>query len=198
MMRQRRGFTLVEVLVVSVLLVVLLGLVYLFQRSTVRTMQSTESKEDAVRTSHLVYELIHHQLLNAKSHWCPKNISDSYEVDKEGGVPLLFLDNGMLSFPEKGSVLYVDGKVVKKGLSKVKFFRRENHLVPFLVAVDRARQPKSGRAFREQSMLFGAHFMQLEADEKTYERFSAQGDSEHPCCLSGFAAIHGWMREKEE
>ena len=194
----QKGFTLIEVLVVAVLLTVMLGLIYLFQRSTVRTMKSTENKEEAVNTSHLVYELIHHQLLNAKSHWCPRKVTDNYEMDEDRGSPMLILDNGVLHFPKGGSTLSLDGKSVHKGINQVSFFRRQNHIVPFIVAVDRARQPKSGRAFREQSMLFGAHFMQAEADEKTYEHFSAQDDNNHPCCLNGFAAIHGWMKEKED
>lgn len=177
------GFTLVEVLVVSLLAVVLTSMLFAVQQSTSRRSITTDRKRDAMIRSHRAYQALHAVLASSPRF---EIATPAGEVDRAGdeegfdqGPPIAAVSTprGQLAFDQRRGRLKVREAAID-GLGDVTFHPESDTLLAFTV--------DSGPAdsARERSQLYGKQFFEPEHDRLAYKPW---GPPEEPPSVVPFA-----------
>lgn len=179
----RAGFTLVEILVVSLLAVVLTSMLFAVQQSTSRRSITTDRKRDAMIRSHRAYQALHAVLASSPRFDIATPAADqaagSDEEGFDGGpaIAAVMTPRGQLAFdPRRGRLRVRDAAI--DGLGNVTFYPESDTLLAFVV--------DSGPAdtARERSQLYGKQFFEPEHDRQAYKPW---GPADEPPSVVPFA-----------
>jgi len=185
--RTRRAFSLIEVVVASLLIAIVVFFVLtVFSRGRA-TIDSNARKLDAMTTVHAKVEELRHVLLTCGWAWTP---SADDAGDPPGGSRLLYVDGREWAFDGDSSRLFVDTTARPGILRDVRFFSSRPFVVTYGVSCSRTApvhddaEAPTGRADRERASLVSAVFLEAHAAEvrernHVYER-SATWDVNGP------------------
>jgi prepilin-type N-terminal cleavage/methylation domain-containing protein len=184
----RSGFTLVEVLVVTVLAVVVTSMVFVVQQSTSRRSITTDRKRDAMVRAHRAYQAVHALLASSPRFDVATATASSDEEADAFDAPAtshaVTTPRGAMAFEAARGRLRVREAAVD-GLGSVTFHPESETLLAFTV--------DSGPAdsARERSQLYGKQYFEAHADRATFKDWAAPEEPEPVVPFAGGFAFPG-------
>lgn len=202
---KRGGMTLVELTVGFGILAVLGTMMFQFQRTGWRRIQSTDNKLTAARATHEQAEALRRTLSTARWAWVvPPQKGDAAAAD--GSSALLYVSRslkrarGVELAPERviehfhddeGRRLVVDGKANRGILTAARFTQPRAHVVEMRLEADEHSAATGFNAERERSRLVTAVHLATEHENDEFAAFAYETD--HPWCTRGRALHAGFI-----
>ena len=187
---RRRGFSLVEMVIVTLLAAMLFALVYDFFIGGQRILTSTGRKVSAIGSTHRRFEDLRQRLECCQWAWTP-----GPGQGKEGalGSPILYVDATEYDFDPGQGTLFVATEPQPGRLRDLRFSGGDAFLRKFAISSGSTGATPTGKpAFRECSTLVSKVYLEAQAEE-VRERNHVY-ESRHHWAVKGPPVHYGFRR----